>query len=128
MDEIHESVRHRFRAQIDDGQVEVLRLPSVEAARRLSGLDWVYIDGDHTYEGVRADLAAWAAALGGPTTNGGTGGIIAGDDYGVRGWWEDGVTRAVDEFVAVERAELKVLGTQFMIRLRDRGPELGRDG
>ena len=23
-----------------------------------------------------------------------------GDDYGVEGWWEDGVTRAVDEFVA----------------------------
>jgi hypothetical protein len=28
------------------------------------------------------------------------GGYLAGDDYGVEGWWKDGVTRAVEEFAA----------------------------
>jgi hypothetical protein len=40
--------------------------------------------------------------------------VIAGDDYGLVGWWEDGVTRAVDEFVASKGLTLTVLGNQFL--------------
>ena len=51
----------RFRTGIERGQVHVHRSRSVEAAASFpdDSLDWVYIDGDHTYEAVRADLAAY---------------------------------------------------------------------
>jgi hypothetical protein len=44
------------------------------------------------------------------------GGLLAGDDYGVRGWWEHGVTRAVDEFVARGTFEPLRLGHVFVLR------------
>ena len=44
------------------------------------------------------------------------GGVLAGDDYGMVGWWEDGVRRAVEEFAAGTDCQLDVLGNQFRIR------------
>lgn len=51
----------------------------------------VFIDGDHSYPAVKADIEAWW-----PLIKEG-GGILCGHDYG--GGWE-GVKRAVDEFVS----------------------------
>lgn len=48
----------------------------------------VFIDGDHTEEGVRADLEAWTPKVM-------EGGLIAGDDYGGKDF--PGVKIAVDE-------------------------------
>jgi hypothetical protein len=109
MDSIYESVLDRFGSAIELGQVHVHRSRSVEAAASFDdeSLDWVYIDGDHTYEGVRADLEAYHRAIK-------PGGFLAGDDYGQRGWWDGGVTRAVDEFAA--DMELKVIRRQFLLR------------
>jgi hypothetical protein len=109
MDAMHSDVLRRFRKHIQRGQVQVRRSRSAEAAGSFAAdtLDWVYIDGDHTYEGVMADLEAYF-----PTVK--PGGCIAGDDYGHAGWWEDGVTRAVDEFAS--RGELTVIGSQFLLR------------
>jgi predicted O-methyltransferase YrrM len=93
--------------------VQVHRLPSAEAALRFPDghFDFVYIDGDHHEQKVREDLAAW-----GPKVR--PGGIIGGDDYGLEGWWHDGVTRAVEEFVASGRAEQVMIdGTQFALRV-----------
>jgi hypothetical protein len=44
-------------------------------------------------------------------------GLIAGDGYGTPGWWQDGVTKAVDEAIAGDRFE-KVLteDRQFLLR------------
>ena len=43
------------------------------------------------------------------------GGLIAGDDYGDAGWWENGVTKAVDEFAASGRCDAPtILGSQFL--------------
>lgn len=49
-------------------------------------LDFVFVDGDHRYESVKADIEAWLPKMK-------VGGILAGHDYG---WCED-VRRAVHE-------------------------------
>jgi SAM-dependent methyltransferase len=113
MDATYNSVLARFARRIDAGQVVVRRQRSADAALAFAQdeLDWVYIDGDHRYDGVKADLESFARAVK-------PGGLIAGDDYGLAGWWEDGVTRAVDEFAASDRcAKLAVRGSQFLIQL-----------
>jgi len=46
-----------------------------------------------------------------------SGGLIAGDDYDETGWWEDGVTRAVDEFVGTGHCRLVLTRAgQFVLR------------
>jgi len=50
-------------------------------------LDMVFIDGDHTYKGVKEDIATWLPKVK-------KGGVICGHDY-TSGW--DGVIKAVDE-------------------------------
>jgi hypothetical protein len=95
MDDIYQSVCLRFSRGIDSGAVRVHRDTSDSALGGMAdaSLDWVYIDGNHKYEYVKRDLE-----LGFKKVKGG--GLVAGDDYGVAGWWEDGVTRAVNEYVA----------------------------
>jgi Methyltransferase domain len=112
MDEIHAGVLRRFAREIAGGVVEVHRSTSAEAARAFPAayFDWVYVDGDHLYDAVRADLALFD-----PTLK--AGGVLAGDDYGLPGWWEDGVTRAVDDFVADSGYEVVTLAAnQFVLR------------
>ena len=111
MDAVYESVIDRFRSEIEGGQVLIQRARSVDAAASFSdeSLDWVYIDGDHTYEAVKRDLDAYYRTVK-------SGGFLAGDDYGrTGGWFGDGVTRAVDEF-AGRCAELTIIGTQFLFK------------
>jgi len=67
-----------------------------------SSFDFIYIDGEHTYEAVRDDTKAWWQKLK-------NGGVMAGHDYGTD--WE-GVKRAVDEFV--ERNELVLYTTGIL--------------
>jgi hypothetical protein len=112
MDAISEGVRSRFRAEIAAGTVVVHRAPSTEALRLLpdSGLDWIYVDGNHLYDGVMDDLTTALPKLR-------PGGLLACDDYGSPGWWEDGVRRAVDQFVAGGEVEAVAdLGSQFVMR------------
>ena len=116
MDAIHAAVQHRFAREREKGIVEVHRLASVDAATGIGDgeLEFVYIDGNHLYEFVKADLEAFAPKVR-------AGGLIGGDDYGVVGWWEDGVTRAVDEFVASGAATFELqVDTQFLLRMPGR--------
>ena len=92
----------------------IWRMPSVEAAGHFPEglLDLVFVDGDHSYEGVWGDIAAWWPRVR-------PGGILAGHDFDhprdKRGVF--GVRRAVDEFVAANSLEYSVLpGTVFAIR------------
>ena len=57
-------------------RVTVLRMDSVEAAAKFpdKSLSFVYLDGDHSFEGVRRDLAAWWPKVQ-------RYGVIAGHDY-----------------------------------------------
>lgn len=70
--------------------VSILAMPSSQAAQIFDdgSIDFVYIDGAHEYDALKADIAAW-----GPKVK--NGGIIAGDDYGI-GVHPD-VQRVVDE-------------------------------
>ncbi len=64
------------RARHFPGRADVIALPSVEAAALVGerSLDLVFLDADHSMEGVTADLAAWAPKVK-------PGGWIGGHDY-----------------------------------------------
>jgi hypothetical protein len=109
LDRIHDAVVRRFANRIARGQVRVPRNASPGAAVELPAPDWAYIDGDHTYEGARADLGAFWSLIR-------EGGCLAGDDYGVKGWWKHGVTGGVDEFCSAQACEKTIIGSQFLIR------------
>ncbi len=67
-----------------------IRKPSKQALNEITEeLDFVYIDADHSYHGVRGDLCAWFSKVQ-------DSGIIGGHDYGHPN--HPGVKQAVDEF------------------------------
>lgn len=113
MDEIYSMVISRFKDEINRNRLEIIRCDSREALNNFKdeSLDWVYVDGNHTYEFVMEDLRnCWSKVK--------TGGYITGDDYHVPGWWEDGVTRAVDNFIEERKnsiGEIVILKNQFII-------------
>ena len=115
MDAVHRSVVDRFAQARDAGIVQIHRRTSAEVAPDFPDayFHFVYIDADHYEEHVRADIAAWAPKVR-------PGGVIGGDDYGQVGWWDDGVTRAVDEFVSSGAATLVMLDhAQFALQTPD---------
>lgn len=68
----------------------IIREKSEVAAKIISEkLDFVYIDGDHSEEGIRQDILSWF-----PKIN--DGGIIAGHDYNHPGF--PGIKKVVDKF------------------------------
>lgn len=73
---------------------EVLHLSSVVAAdtMEVDSLDFVFLDADHSYEGVTADIEAWL-----PTLK--EGALLGGHDYDHQGRYDFGVNEAVDEVV-----------------------------
>ncbi len=98
--ERHDLVRERFAQEIADRQVIIHRADSRAVATHFadSSLDWVYIDGNHSYEYVKADLEGYFPKVR-------RRGYMVCDDYHYAGFWNDGVTRAVDEFVATGAVE-----------------------
>ncbi|MEO3474793.1 class I SAM-dependent methyltransferase [Roseomonas sp. CAU 1739] len=92
MEKIHGEVTHIFGNRPYAGRVEVVRSGSVPWLSRQAdeSLDFVYIDGDHSYDAVRQDIALSVAKVR-------SGGVIAVDDYSLGQWWGDGVVRAVHE-------------------------------
>lgn len=116
MDEVFKSVQIRFENELHSGQLEIVRDDSTQALDQFENesLDWVYIDGNHMYEYVKQDLEKSLLKVK-------NGGYITGDDYNLVGWWEDGVTKAVDEFVNNRSSEIELVsikGTQFILRKR----------
>lgn len=71
--------------------VKAIRQDSVSAASRFddNSLDMVFLDGQHEYEAVKADIQAWLPKIK-------PGGLLAGDDYHPS--WP-GVIQAVDELL-----------------------------
>ncbi len=103
MEAIFQKVVKSFEKEIDEGRVGIIRDFSVPALQLFQddSISFAYVDGDHSYEGVSADLAALFPKIK-------QGGIMAFDDYHRRGWWGDGVIRAVNEFLGMHPRELRI--------------------
>lgn len=95
---------------LGDPAVMILRGRSEEMLPRLRGdsLDCVYIDGDHSYEGVKQDLEmAWRIVR--------PGGYLCGHDYETNlektnNVYDFGVKRAVDEFCEAKGVKILAKG------------------
>lgn len=111
MDSICDGVKARFS---HSACVHIHRQASLGAARDFANghFDWIYIDGDHSYQAVLDDLEAWKSKVR-------AGGYLCGDDYN----WRDeagirSVKRAVDEFAArYAISHLIVRNKQFIAQL-----------
>jgi Methyltransferase domain len=109
-------VCERFASDIAGGLVVLHRANSEVAGAEFPDhcFDWVYIDANHSYEFVRQDLELYYGKLK-------PGGFIVCDDYHHAGFWDDGVTRAVDEFMASGRMQhIFKRRSQFVMRKRGR--------
>ena len=112
-DRVFAEVQSRFRTY---EEVEICRMSSDEWFEKHKDveLDWIYIDGDHSYEGCLRDLENALQVVK-------PGGLILGDDYGWPNakWFKPGVTKAVDEFI--NKHELTKMfkhgETQYEIRI-----------
>jgi hypothetical protein len=113
LDVVYDEVVARFSPEIADGVVEIHRQTSEEAAATFADgyFDFVYVDGNHLYGFVRRDLGLYLSKLRRDA-------ILAGDDYGLRGWWDWGVKRAVDDELKAGTYEPVALGRQFVLRPR----------
>ena len=101
----YEAVRTRLSAEISTGSAIIIRDTSDAAALLIPdlSLDFVYIDGDHSYEQVAKDLKKYWPKL---KNNG----LLSGDDYRI-----PDITRAVAEHCAQHQLTLKVTNDQFII-------------
>lgn len=105
-DSRYHSVLQAFKTQLDRGTVEVLRTTSDKAVTNFApnSLDFVYIDGDHSYNQVRKDLENYYPLI---KLNG----MLCGDDYEVH----EGVTEAVKEFCRSHKVTPNIKNHQFII-------------
>lgn len=81
------NIHDRFRAE--GTLVEFINKTSVEASKHFedNSLDFAYLDGDHSYQGIKDDLEFWYPKVK-------IGGVICGHDFGKY----EGIERATEEF------------------------------
>lgn len=113
----------KFAAEVEAGKVVLHLGDSSSALKSLSGVqfDWVYIDGDHSYEGCKRDLLAVRERMK-------PGGIIALNDYAyisMPAFVKLGVVEAAHEFCLNYDYELIYLAlagrTKYDVALRPIG-------
>jgi predicted O-methyltransferase YrrM len=85
----HRRIARREVSQVRRGRVDWLRMTGADAARylaenRLGLVEFVFIDGDHSYDGLRADWQGWAPLVT-------PGGVVALHDS------RSSATRAIDD-------------------------------
>ena len=114
MDGIYRGVLERFRQELETGTLQVHRRSSIGASEAFENeyFDWIYVDGNHLYEFVKKDLESFYPKVK-------VGGYITGDDYALKGWWNGGVKKAVDEFAdTMECDRVLFKRNQFILRKR----------
>jgi predicted O-methyltransferase YrrM len=99
--------REVFASAIDQGTVRLHESDSVEALRRFSDgyFDWIYIDANHSYAGVKRDIDEAKKKVKGD-------GLLVFNDYifwSHREFMAYGVVQAVNEFCLAEDWELLYL-------------------
>ena len=101
-------IRARFRGEIAAGQIEFHPMSFADFLASVPdrSLDWIYVDGAHTYAEVARDVwQAWPKIR--------TGGILCGHDFAIRpGAWGTGVCRAVLELVQNRAGTLIALSNE----------------
>ena len=86
----YKEVFEQFQA---DPNVTLLRMKGCEAAPQTpNDFDLVFIDADHSYEGVKENILTWLPKVR-------PGGLLAGHDYEANIPFFEGVKRAVDEIL-----------------------------
>jgi cephalosporin hydroxylase len=110
MDNLMTSVVQRFAG---NPNVRIHRCTSIEAAQKFHDgyFDWIYLDGDHSYHAVLADLGAWLPKLK-------LGGKLVCDDYT---WVDENKTHSVKAAIrSFLKAHPDLVGQlffgQFLIR------------
>jgi len=110
-----EKARCTLKQYLECKRVTILRMTSLDASFKFpnDSIDFAYLDGDHTLEGVILDLNCWINKVK-------KDGIIAGHDYkdgpnsGITDWQNKqlpyGVKTAVDRFCARYNYKLNVVG------------------
>ena len=97
----YNDVRKKFQKYLE---VEIIRESSVDASKLFenNSLDWIYIDADHSYEGVSKDLIEWGEKIK-------LGGFMCGHDWTTKPKKKHGVifgvNRAVEEYVLKNKFE-----------------------
>ena len=99
-DSYYQSVKKKFGQQINKKQVEILRMKSSEAFKILKNkFDLIYIDGNHLYNYVLEDLENSLNIIN-------NNGLIILDDFMIKGWWDDGVTKAVNHLKELKKFKI----------------------
>jgi len=70
--------------------------------------DWIYIDGDHSFEGLYSDLTNYYTKVK-------KGGLVIGDDYGGK---SKGVKKAVDKFCMERDIDFEYRKKQFWFEVK----------
>lgn len=88
--------------------IRALRKTSIEASRDFQDVaDLLFIDGDHSYQGVKTDLQCWLPYVR-------IGGWVLLHDYG----WAEGVRRAVKELLMpIQIGEAQILPNLYSARV-----------
>ncbi len=108
-------VDHLTKAGVADKVTGILEMQSVTAALHFGdqSIDFAFIDADHDYQNVCADIQAWWPKIK-------LGGVLAGHDY-ESGWV--GVAKAVDEIVTKHRLDFCHGQDAWQIRKRSHDPQ-----
>lgn len=109
LDNLCVSVQNKFKTFSSESVL--IKDTGVNAATQFEdgSLDFVYIDGDHTYEFVSGDIKAWWPKIK-------SGGIISGHDYIAEHHVRKipfGVIQAVDEFTEKEGLKVSLTSEQY---------------
>lgn len=106
LDMLADRTAGRVNSMLPDGRSVMLREMSCKAIQNFedNSLDVVYVDADHKYEPVLADIRAWYAKVK-------PGGILCGDDYIEGSHIEKfGVIQAVKDFAAENNLKFAITG------------------
>lgn len=102
-DSAYKQTLENLKPFLASGHFLIIRKSSMDALADIpdESLDFVFIDADHTYEGVKEDVEGWSKKVR-------KGGIVSGHDYYEFKSGKGGIIPAVNEYVAKHGLDLKL--------------------